>query len=339
MEHINNIKYFPEYSVPLRTTYTGLGPLDGFLQFLVTAFAPGAAGWDPAFHILQPYFLVSFFPLVSIFVIESGRKRNHHALTSYTGVWALFYQIVGGAVIIPLWFLAYLWDSRSSDYFSPESRKVTLAYAKSLLPALGIGYLIPTILMFLPYSQEDYWTTQFMIALWQPSPWFVNAIRWVLSKFYAKEQPGGVEDENGSEDHPADLDYLGTIYRMTFVVSAVTHIATMAICFFSTRPEYSFRQVFIPGEITTDTSLSEALRMIFQVDFWIIFSAALVWALFAVWELKRVGLTDVGLLNNAVTMVVQAIIFGPAATTARFWSWREYMMIKKPTGANQEKHD
>ena len=82
MEYINQIKSFPDNGIPLRTIYTGIGPLDTFFSFLVSAFLSGAAGWDRGFYVLQSYFLVSFFPIVTIFSIESCRKRNHLALTS-----------------------------------------------------------------------------------------------------------------------------------------------------------------------------------------------------------------------------------------------------------------
>ena len=180
-----------------------------------------------------------------------------------------------------------------------------------------------------------------MIALWQPSPWFINAILWILPMFYASAKPEdveGEEDGQDSEDYHADLEYLGNIYSVAFVMSAVAHVATMSICVFSKRSEHSFSQIFIPGEITPDTSLSEALRMIFQVDYWIIFSAALVVAYFAVWDLKRIGMTDVRILNMAVTIVIRSILLGPAATTVGIWYWREYTMINKPTTTTKDKH-
>ncbi|KAK7894825.1 hypothetical protein LTR67_005564 [Exophiala xenobiotica] len=325
MEYINQIKSFPDNGVPLRTTYTGIGPLDTFFSFLVSAFLPGAAGWDRGFYVLQSYFLVSFFPIVTIISIESCRKRNHFALTSFTSIWALFYQTVGGAVIVPLYYLAYLRDSRGSQYWSAESRRVPLAYAKALLPALIIGYLVPTILMFLPYSEENYWTTQGTVALWQPSPWFVNAILWACSSFYARS---GTEAEE-SVSTLADVKYLGSIYSVAFIASAIAHVVTMSVCLFSGDWQHSFGHVFVPDNITHDTPLSDALRMIFQVDFWIISAASLVWAYVAVWDLKRIGKTNVSLIQTAAAILLGSIVVGPAAAVTGVWYWREHIMAKK----------
>ncbi|MBV35867.1 MAG: hypothetical protein CMP47_10535 [Rickettsiales bacterium] len=237
----------------------------------------------------------------------------------------MFYQTVGGAVIIPLYYLAYLRDSRGSKYWSAESRQVPLAYAKALLPALVIGYLVPTILMFFPYSEKNYWTTQGMVALWQPSPWFVNAILWACSSFYASS---GSEAED-TVAPLVDVKYLGSIYSVALIVSAISHVATMSVCLFSGDLQHSFSHVFVPGSLTNDTPLFDALRMIFQVDFWIISAASLVWAYLAVWDLKRIGKTDVSLIQTTAAILLGSIVVGPAAAVTGVWYWREHIMAKK----------
>ena len=78
---VNSLK-FPDNNYRLRENYTGIAPLDSGLRFLVVAFLPGVAGWDKGFQIQQIYFLFSFFPIISIWSIEAGRKRSSLALTS-----------------------------------------------------------------------------------------------------------------------------------------------------------------------------------------------------------------------------------------------------------------
>jgi hypothetical protein len=67
---------------PLRTEYSGNKYLDTGLQYLVAAFMPGVGGLDTSFQIQQIYFLVSFFPVLAIWSVEAGRRRNVKALTS-----------------------------------------------------------------------------------------------------------------------------------------------------------------------------------------------------------------------------------------------------------------
>lgn len=82
MEYIGLHGKFVEHDdMPLRTEYTGIAQLDKGLSFLVAAFMNGAAGWDQGFTLLLFYFLVSFFPVVAIWAVESCRVRNRFALT------------------------------------------------------------------------------------------------------------------------------------------------------------------------------------------------------------------------------------------------------------------
>lgn len=67
---------------PLRESYTGIPAFDLGLRFLVTAFLPGTAGWDPEFKIQQIYFLVSFFSVIAIWSVEAGRERSRGRLMS-----------------------------------------------------------------------------------------------------------------------------------------------------------------------------------------------------------------------------------------------------------------
>ena len=84
METVVKTLTFPDNKHRLRETYTGIGPLDFGLRFLVAAFLPGVAGWDKGFQIQQIYFFASFFPIIAILSVEAGRKRNALALTSWS---------------------------------------------------------------------------------------------------------------------------------------------------------------------------------------------------------------------------------------------------------------
>lgn len=83
MEAVANSLTFPDNKVRLREKYTGIAPLDYGLRFLVAAFLPGVAGWDKGFQLQQIYFLFSFFPIISTWSVEAGRKGNTLALTSW----------------------------------------------------------------------------------------------------------------------------------------------------------------------------------------------------------------------------------------------------------------
>lgn len=87
--------------------------------------------------VTLPSSLVAIFPL-TIFVS--------------TAIWGLFCQTIGFALVGPLYYAAYIWASADENYWWPLSRQVPTPYAKTILPALLLGYLLPTLLMLLPYS-------------------------------------------------------------------------------------------------------------------------------------------------------------------------------------------
>lgn len=80
MDKIIATHRYSEHILPLRTTYTGLTPIDGLLSFLVAAFMNAVSGWDPGFWVFLIYFLISYFSIVTAWAVESCRERN-------TSVW------------------------------------------------------------------------------------------------------------------------------------------------------------------------------------------------------------------------------------------------------------
>ena len=76
-------------------------------------------------------------------------------------------------------------------------------------------------------------------------------------------------------------------------------------------------------------SMTGGLHYIFQVDFWIIFTAAVTGAYLTLWDLKRIGKTDLSLSNAAAGMAIAVICVGPAATVAGVWYIREHIMAQK----------
>lgn len=200
-----------------------------------------------------------------------------------------------------------------------------MPYAKALLPALVLGYLVPTILMFLPYSDENLWTTQAMVALWQPCPWFVDALLWLFSMACS----GTETPKQQKKSLSGDIEYLDSIYSVAFVVAALSHVGTALVCLVSNDPQHSFSYVFMMRSSTEEISLVQGMHAIFKADFWIIFVASLVWAFLAVWDCKRSGLAEISLGQAALAILIGAILVGPAATVTGVWYWREHIMVEE----------
>jgi hypothetical protein len=73
---------YPGRATIMRRYYTGVAAIDALLSVLVTAFIAGPAGWNRGIQVQQAYFLISFFPVIATWSIESVRKRTGWALIS-----------------------------------------------------------------------------------------------------------------------------------------------------------------------------------------------------------------------------------------------------------------
>lgn len=71
-----------EHGVRLRKHYTGFATLDSGLSHLVAAFIGGPANFDLSIYLQQVHFLLGFFPIISIWTVESIRQRNQKTVVS-----------------------------------------------------------------------------------------------------------------------------------------------------------------------------------------------------------------------------------------------------------------
>jgi hypothetical protein len=237
----------------------------------------------------------------------------------------LLYQTVGGAIIIPLYYLAYMRESAHEDYWSSASRHVPIRYAKALLPSLLVGYLLPTLAMYLPFLDSDLSLTQGLIAFWQITPLLVNLLLLGISSAYGKEATPPRHTPRPAIDY---VRYLNRLYITCFTVSAAAHIATIATCLFS-APRLSLTDALVRVPLPDRLSLVGGLHYIFQADFWIIFAVALGGSFLTLWDLKRTGRSDLSLWKAAFVMVGGVFCVGPAAVVAGVWFVREGIMARK----------
>ncbi|KAJ9619082.1 hypothetical protein H2204_012793 [Knufia peltigerae] len=313
----------------LRTRYTGYPAVDETLTMLTVFFMPGVAGWDSAHQTLQVYFLFSLFPLITVWTVESCRKRNFLSLISFTSLWSI-YQLYGIAVVAPIFYIMYLTVSNPESYWWPLSRPVPEKYVKTLLPAVVLGYLIPTILMFWPHSNDDQ-IRQGFIAFWQPSPVYVNILLWLLATSYNTTMSTQQDHSNVvvAAAEPPDMAHLKRLYAFSFGVSIVTHFGVLLKVMFSADPHLQLSKIFLlPPLDQRSLSVVESLHITWLVDFWVWTMATMAWCCLSVWDLKRVGLAVVSVRKAAAAVALGTVLVGPGAVISACWYWRETQMAK-----------
>ncbi|KAH8724808.1 hypothetical protein GQ44DRAFT_772845 [Phaeosphaeriaceae sp. PMI808] len=319
--------------VPIKKHYTGIGPLDDGLAFLVAAFIPGAAGWNETFYWQQVHFLSQFATISAIQNVEACRQRNGGSWLKYTAVWAFVYQNIGGAVIIPIWMILLHRLSGRNAYFS-SGRTVPPAYARTILPSTIILLLIPTLATYLPWNSID--MTQNLLAYFQFAPLLVNIPLWFASSSVSSTPASGKEKT-------ADVPSLKILYNTLFVFSIVSHFFVIYKIAASENENVSYLSVFLPNPAKWLTSMDEGLLWIFQWDWIGCALVSMIVSTIAIYDCQRL-LPDIDedplgdkLFKGVYMAVALTVLGGPAAALAGVWGWREDQLIVMEERAESQK--
>ena len=259
-----------------------------------------------------------------------------------TTVWSVAYQTIGGGIVYPFLVLACVVPSRARSYWA-AGRAVSPAHARALLPAVALGYVAPTVLMYAPQS-DDAGLTQLKIAAWQFAPVYVNVLLFLLtfSLYPAPSEAGGPRRDGADAEAEADIPALKRLYWVLYLVAAATHVGTLATVLGPWNPDparVSLATVFVPSVAhRSQGSPFQAVHYVFQWDVWGIYGAGLFWCLVELWDLLRLGVglgvqdsevkaragsRVLALAAAALFLAAGSVVVGPAAVMAAFWMWRE----------------
>jgi hypothetical protein len=228
--------------------------------------------------------------------------------------------------------LAYVLSSGRDSYLL-SGREVPLGYARAILPALVLGFLVPTFAMYYPWGDLE--LTQNITALWQASPMFPNILLLILSPLLASSSPSSAKTST-----PADVKYLKWVYLVASILSTITHVTTLYICFTSSNPQLSLRYVFLPSTENWKDSTVLGLHYTFQWDFWGIFVPSIAWAWLVVMDSHRLledGPTLYVMFLSAFNLLLVSVLVGPGTALALTWNWRENKMVMIERGEKKSK--
>ncbi|KAI2778369.1 hypothetical protein F4815DRAFT_477456 [Daldinia loculata] len=308
---------------PVETRYTGIKVVDEIAKYLVIAFLEGTARWDVGVYAQQVYFLLEWFAVVCVWSVEASRRRNAWKPISFVGFTAFIYQLLGAAIIPSLYYLGYVVTSRQDRYYF-QGRELSAGHAASLLPAMIIGYLIPTIVTYYPWG--DVKTVQYLTALWQLSPIFASVLVSVFS-FLVPSSPASVAKNS-------DVKHLKRVYLIVGLVTTIAHVGTLYACLTSDDPRLSLSYVFLPNRTTWKDSMGLGLHYIFQIDCLGAFGTTLFWCWLAVYDVLRIlgKPTTIDLIKTVLGIGFVTIAAGPGTAIIAVWNWREDRLVMIESG-------
>lgn len=197
-----------------------------------------------------------------------------------------------------------------------------VATAKAIPPAAILGYIIPSMLLFFPYSNAD--IRQVIIAFWQPAPVLVPILTRIFS-YLSKIQAGNSNNDASKEINETDLPHLNAVYKATGIIAACFHIFTVIGCMVS--DDLSLTDVLLrKNSFSPVSDLADGVFAFFQNDCLMTAVAVFLCCMTAVWDLYRVGLSNVTLLGGIGAVVIGFGLVGPGATAAAVWYWREHLL-------------
>ena len=249
---------------------------------------------------------------------------------SYTSVWALFYQVLGGAVVIPLMNLCYvLAGARQMGYLRVD-RMVPGNVAEVLVPALLLGYLVPTLLMYLPFFSDR--TTLYLVAFWQFSPIYVNVLIGVLGR-----QAGSLRLTRRKA--APDVQHLKLVYIVSIAVAFVAHCFTISNVLLGRSGEASLVSIFVPSHSRSFQSTGQGFHFVFQWDWLVIAISSITWAVYAIMEVQT-ELKALSIEGNVkgltILLAIHLLFEGPGGAVAAVWWWRENALLEIERRAHEK---
>lgn len=237
---------------------------------------------------------------------------------------------MGGAIIIPLYYVFYLYESARPNYFAPASRQISPAYAKALPPAVILGYVLPTLALYMPLPDDtQLQRRQALVAVWQVTPWILNVLLFLFSNTLFASSSSSSPPSSKRSTTTSSFKPIRILYITIFALCSVAHILTLVVSFRSSNPALAPFATLLRRPLVSDVvpgatpGFFEAIHYIFQVDFHCIFTAVVLGELIAVRDLQAVEAVQDGWAAVALRSVAAVVVLGPAATVVALAGLRE----------------
>ncbi|KAF5005580.1 hypothetical protein FDECE_7987 [Fusarium decemcellulare] len=310
-----------EFLTPLKNTYTGMPFVDEHLTLMAAAFVPGFRNWNKGLSRLQLYLLGHLLQPIAIITTESFRGRFATSILAFPVIWFTSFQLIGIAVVLPWYCIVYTCMSNVESHWWPLRRPVPVRFAKAVLLASLLGYALPTVLTFVPWG--DLGQAQSLASAWQLSPMLAPFLTWSFGSILGSEA-GARQSKHGQP--VADVPSLRQLYVIIGCLGCILHWYTIVQIALAPEPWQVLKSFCSPNFSTVHIKFEASLAGFFCADLWGYCLTSYIWCVSTIWDLKRVGRTQVGALRAAVAIMIAYIFLGPGAAVAGVWSFREDAM-------------
>ncbi|KAJ8127759.1 hypothetical protein O1611_g5880 [Lasiodiplodia mahajangana] len=314
--------------------------------------------FDQADKLISPgggWFNMSETPISKLLNLSSGLASSRAALIylfSHVLSPLVIYSVEGsrigrqGSFIgLPLLFIlgleiqgigqSTLTYALISVLHSPQTtidRSVPIEVAKSLIPALGLGFFLPAAWLLSSAPGTDTWQ-----AWLQVLPLFSYALVSIFRATLAvwQRQSSTEDPERHAEWYSIDdVPFLNATYGIIFAVQAIVHISTVVSI--SSSAGLSIMEALwsmLFSKSTWDLAVaSTQAGYILRSELLLAATGVICHSLYSIWELRRQGyITTVAALMAIPAVFFGQLLVGSGATWLAVYRWRENVILELST--------
>lgn len=282
---------------------------------------------NPTIHRNNFYYFSNLISPIVIYIVEAYRLGNRNTILAFPSLYLLAMQIQGIAIISPVY--AVLSALLSTPI--PTRRFVNLEVTRALMPAVILGYILPTILVIADVSSMAELTT-WVPRVYQFAPMLVCSL--TVSFAYLDRiwsfRHDTQRDQGQSEVEcykAQDVPNLKSAYLFAFALQAIAH-ATLLVYAHNEPSIITVSQVVLQSFWNSNRKFMDQATELFSTDLAITFITWFISNIYSIWDLRRFGyITTQDGLICALSVVVGQLLVGPGATWAGLWYWREGVIV------------
>ncbi|KAJ5440513.1 Monooxygenase FAD-binding [Penicillium cf. griseofulvum] len=256
-------------------------------------------------NMLQFYTFIIRAVVNVLWTVESYRPGLFSGPLHSAIPYLLFCTGVGWEFVLPIYFLVYIWASRSRPFYYPAPRAIDIRAAENLPAGILIAY-IPSILWALVSSHGVWAAINWPFAASHLAFPVVIHLGLTLSR-HDPPKSNIPESLYGKRDLP----HLIKTYNILIFITATLHI--LILC-----------QL---GLLDLTTGSVAAVAFSYEgVQLMVLSLVIMVWCFFITWDLRRVRILQTHWLSDMSCYFMAGLFLGPAATLISMWKAREVAM-------------
>jgi hypothetical protein len=225
-------------------------------------------------------------------------------------------QLLGVGVVSSLYYFLYYISTPIEKFKATDMRLTRLNYSLAILPVLIVCYYTPVFAML-------YWPTrsgrEAWLFLWQMFPLWISLAGLFVSSF--------IPNTTMSDRIKAPKRDLPVMRYTIGILAAIS----ASIWIWSVLGNFSaILTIFVPDNFPRETSTFMAFtRDFLKVDELFLFGNTFLWLSYLFRDLKHAGMINTTWLSLVLYCGCSVILFGPGATVALGWLYREDAITNK----------